>query len=384
MRSHCLPSILLGLLVVLMASCSSEEPLTGSFHFGGPIVYFTDSALEAAVRSVIGKPEGLIHVCDIDTITSFSSTGFNSLDPGIADLRGIEYMTALVELNLYMNHRIYYLSSLSGLSQLRKLNLGCCDRPGEFASLQPLSSLTNLTELSLCARQISDFSDLVTLTNLEVLDLGMNEITDISSLSLLVELRRLILDVNQISDLTPVADLSELTYLRAGFNQITDVSPLSELTKLRKLDLGANHRTCPRSADGLPWGRPPVSTSNLDDGQYANLIEDIGPLAGLTNLEELILNSNFITDLSPLASLTKLEFIWFTSNDIHDIGPLAGLTQLEDVWLGRNQITNILPLVENPGMDDGDWVTLHEEPLDSVSIHVYIPELEARGVWVSL
>jgi len=381
MRTYCLLLIFLGVFVLLMASCSTEESISGSSYYGGPVVRFPDSTLEAAVRSYIGKPEGPIYVSDIDKITSFSCTS-GALDPGIADLTGIQYMTALEELNLYMNHRIYDLSPLSGLSELRQLNLGCCSRPGEFESLEPLSHLVNLTGLTLCARGIRDISDLANLAELEALDLGVNEITDLSALSPLVKLRSLILDDNEISDLTPLANLSELTYLRAGFNQISDVSPLAELTNLRKLDLGANDRACPAAADGAQGDRPPQATPNLDDGEYANLIEDIGPLAGLTELEELILNENLITDLSPLENLTNLTEIWFDRNNIHDIGPLSGLTELKHVWLGYNQITTILPLIENPGINEGDLVTLLEEPLDSVSIHVYIPELQARGVEV--
>lgn len=383
MRTYCLISIVLGIFALLIVSCSSEDSNDGHSHFGGPIVYFPDSALEAAVRGHIGKPDSPICLHDIDTITVFWSEAFNSLDPGIADLTGIEYMTSLVELNLYMNYRINDLSPLAELKQLKKLILGCCDRPGEFESLEPLSHLPKLAELSICARQISEISELADLAQLEVIDLGYNEITDISPLSSLVNLRKLVMDKNQISDLTPVAGLHELTYLRAGFNQISNISPLSGLKNLRKLDLGANDRLCPRSADQSAGDKPPLPSSNLDDGEYANLVEDISPLAGLTNLEGLILNSNFITDLSPLENLTELEYIWLTSNSINDIGPLVRLENLEDVWLGFNQITTILPLVENPGIDNGDWVILWEEPLDSVSIHVYIPELEARGVHIS-
>jgi internalin A len=364
----------------LLVSCSTEDTFEGSS--GGWSDLFPDSALESAVRAHIGKPEGPIYISDIDTITSLSSVGLNGLDPGIQDLTGIQYVSALVTLDFYMNPRIRDISPLTHLAQLKSLNLGCCDVPGEFESVVPISHLSGLTNLCLCNRGIRDLSMLGNLAELEVLDAGINHITDLSPLSALTNLHSLVLDENQISDLSPVASLHELTYLRAGENQIRDLTPLSELTHLHKLDLGLNGRLCPNATDAASPKIPPLQVSALDSIGRGNLIEDIGPLSGLTELTELILNENFISDLSPLTNLTELTLVWLTGNQISDISPLQGLTNLRDVWLGDNQITNILPLVNNPGIGNGDCVWLVHEPLDSVSIYVYIPKLEARGVLV--
>ena len=44
-----------------------------------------------------------------------------------------------------------------------------------------------------------------------------------------------------------------------------------------------------------------------------------------------------------------------------------------------NQISDIEALVNNPGLADGDWVWLGNNPLSETSVNTYIPQLEARG-----
>jgi hypothetical protein len=78
-------------------------------------------------------------------------------------------------------------------------------------------------------------------------------------------------------------------------------------------------------------------------------------LTGLTNLSA---NSEGITDLSGLEYCTSLTYL--------------------SLW--RNKISNISPLVENSGLSKGATVDLMENPLDTKSVDVYIPQLQQRGV----
>ena len=68
-------------------------------------------------------------------------------------------------------------------------------------------------------------------------------------------------------------------------------------------------------------------------------ISDLTPLAGLTNLTELILYRNNIGDLTPLAESTNLTELHLSYNKISDISPLAGLTNLTDLGLKDNNIS---------------------------------------------
>lgn len=301
-----------------------------AYGTGGPIwsfstlsdivIQFPDPGLEEQVRGVIGKPTGDIFVSDVDALTSFGAgTEF------ISDLRGMEYMTALVDLML----------------------------PDNFISdLSPLSSLTALRDLWLFSNQISDLSPLSDLTALSGLYLGANHVSDLSPLSDLPRLMGLYLFGNDVDDLSPLSALTQLEVLGLSQNDVSDLSPLSSLHTLAVLSLCGND------------------------------VSDLSPLSGLTALTMLTLEGNNISDLSGLSDLTELSVLWLDYNNISDISRLSGLVALRDLWLQSNQISDILPLVNNLGLGEGDFVNLRDNPLSDTSINTYIPELQARRVRV--
>ena len=73
-------------------------------------------------------------------------------------------------------------------------------------------------------------------------------------------------------------------------------------------------------------------------------LNDLTPLAGLTQLRDLYIFNNQISDLTPLASLTQLETLDIFNNQISDLTPLASLTQLETLDIANNQISDLTPL----------------------------------------
>lgn len=170
-------------------------------------------------------------------------------------------------------------------------------------------------------------SELAGLTSLTASD---SEIEHLSGLQYCTNLTDLDLWHNQISDISPLADLTNLTGLSVQYNQISDVSPLANLTSLTVLDL---------------W-------------------------------------SNQIDDISPLGNLTSLTYLYLPRNQISDISALANLTNLLEILLYSNQIGDISPLVDNPGLGQGDYVSLKNNPLSSDSIDTYMPQLRERGVAV--
>ena len=77
----------------------------------------------------------------------------------------------------------------------------------------------------------------------------------------------------------------------------------------------------------------------------SNSISDISPLAGLTNLTELIkMGHNPISDISPLASLTKLRRILLNDTEVADLSPLASLRDLEEINVAATRISSLAPL----------------------------------------
>ncbi len=155
-----------------------------------------------------------------------------------------------------------------------------------------------------------------------------------------------------ITDITGIEYCTNLTDLSLYYHQIADISSLSGLTNLSALVL------------------------------HGNQIVDISPLSGLTNLTELYLGDNQIVDISSLSGLTNLDTLNLNYNQIVDISQLSGLANLAWLEILSNQIGDILPLVQNMGINQGDFVSLKSNPLSQASINTYIPQLEARGVEV--
>ncbi len=71
---------------------------------------------------------------------------------------------------------------------------------------------------------------------------------------------------------------------------------------------------------------------------WDNDIEDLSPLASLTDLRELWIPYNLISDLSPLAGLDKLVQLKVYGNKITSLEPLRGLTNLNVLDLRGNPL----------------------------------------------
>ena len=68
-------------------------------------------------------------------------------------------------------------------------------------------------------------------------------------------------------------------------------------------------------------------------------IQDISPLAGLVNLQQLYLCNTQVKDISPLAGLLNLQELNLGSTQVQDISPLVGLLNLRDLYLENTQVS---------------------------------------------
>jgi len=130
--------------------------------------------------------------------------------------------------------------------------------------------------------------------------------------------------------------------------------------------------------------------SNLEKIYYAdnltklnlanNQIVTIDTLYRLRSLDSLVLSHNRISNIDSLSGLTSLQYLHLDSNQIGNIDALAGLINLTHLYLDSNQIDSIYPLVQNYGLDSGDYVSIRDNPISDT---LYIDTLEARGVTVT-
>ena len=120
-----------------------------------------------------------------------------------------------------------------------------------------------------------------------------------------------------------------------------------------------------------------------------NLLASDRGIRSLTGFEHAVcatwldLADNLLSDLSPVSGLTALTRLDLRDNQVSDLSPLSDLTAMTKLELDDNQISDIAPLVSNAGLDDGDIVTLTNNPLSAQSRNTHIPALQARGVEVS-
>ena len=356
-----------------------------------------DPNLAAAVRETLGLGSN----APIDTQTLQRLTTLNAERRRVTNLTGLEHATQLRELHLNRN-QISDVSPLAGLTRLERLILWS----NRISDVSPLAGLTQLNRLHLAGNQISNVGPLANLTRLSVLFLNGNQIQDVSPLAGLVNLTRLRLEGNPITDTSPLASLTKLTdvdieitgpspdsivqipdrNLAAAVQEALGLAPNAFITKQAMSEIKALEAEGVNDLTGLEHATQLESISFLNNG-----IQDLSPLANLTNLTSLDLTgASEIQDLSPLRNLTNLTSLDLTGgtriNDFSPLTSLTGLTSLglfdagiddEDLLviamltnltalgLGFNEITDVSPLAAN--LTNLTWLAVRENPIQDLS-----------------
>ncbi len=201
-------------------------------------------------------PEDAAPIKDIKVRKAVLSMGTNSQDGYISmdelkkleglrvysdDYSGLEYADNLKELTFLFNEDIEItdISSVSKLTQLKKLSIQYCKK---LEDLSAISSLSNLQELYIehCP-EIEDLSAISNLPNLRKLYISScDKIEDLSAISNLSNLQELdISSCYKIKDLSAISGLFNLKSLNIRNLDITDISPISKLENLEELSLSS-------------------------------------------------------------------------------------------------------------------------------------------------
>lgn len=114
-------------------------------------VDFPDPALQAAIRDVIQQPTGDILSQDLQQV---NHVDFG--DRGISDITGIECLTALESLHLYMN-QIVDINSIKNLVELKYVDLD----DNLIVDIGPVSGLVAIERLTLMNDGVVDIGPLV-------------------------------------------------------------------------------------------------------------------------------------------------------------------------------------------------------------------------------
>jgi Leucine-rich repeat (LRR) protein len=79
---------------------------------------------------------------------------------------------------------------------------------------------------------------------------------------------------------------------------------------------------------------------------------DASPLATLTNLETLLLNSSRFTNLEPVQGMTHLSALSIGGTLIRDLSPVRSLTGLKSVDVRDSHVTDLAPLAASRGLEE--------------------------------
>ena len=306
-------------------------------------------------------------------------------DPGLTneDIAPLENMVNLTTLYLPSDSEISDLSSISGLTNLKKFRItgeNSNSSVNNISDLTPLAGLTNLEYLQISGATISDLSPLSGLTNLTTLRIdGFLDIKDLSPLSNLTGLQALWIRASgnngtfYLDDLSPLSGLTQLRELRLDSEGISSFDWAADLTALTSLECYGGEATY-ENVDALS-GMTQLQTLRLPIRSYGDnaVPYDIQGLAGLTELVYLDIPCG-VKDLTPLANLTKLTYLSF-----HNGGNIQGSDKsLEPL---RN-LTNLTQLEFNVDMYDDTPRTIDISPLAGLTkLNVLVISARTNGNW---
>lgn len=315
-----------------------------------------------AVKQCDADKDGVLTKSEAEACEQLNFDGLLIMD-SIYDIRGIEYFTNLVHLDLH----VQYVQDISPVANLKKLEWFDACYVG-ISDVSSLAGLTNLKEIRLCHNNITDISSLKNLTELEFFEVDYNQIEDVSvlenfenlhyaglsnnkikitgDLSVLNDpytedyyINELDLSNNEISDLSGLKGLSDVEQFKKinlSNNKISDISVLESFKYVEILNLSGNEIVDVTPIKGL-------LSANLNDLNLANnKISDIAALS-IGSIVDLNLSQNEISDISALEKLDDLNEIHLNDNNLEDISALSG-ADLYKIEAANNKINDISAL----------------------------------------
>ena len=319
-----------------------------SYTVGGVVkeMEFTDTAIEAAIREILGADDGrILYTNDLWGISEFTvPSGAESYD----DLQSLAFLkTLVIERGPYAD-----MSSISALENLTELTI--TNTSVSASAFEGIASLPLLEKLTISDCSLSTLAPLEQAQNLTYLDVSNNVVSNLAPLSGLTKLTEVYLQDNAIGDISPLASLSSLEKLDVSGNTLTSLSPLAEVTGLTWLKADANG-IADLSGIGNLSALAYLSVNN-------NQLTSVTELSGCSALTELYLSTNSLTDISVLAGLEKLTDLDFSYNSVENIPAFSTTCALVTIDGTKNLITSLEPLdglenLNNVHMDYNEGIT---------------------------
>lgn len=208
------------------------------------------------------------------------------------------------ELDLSKNMQILDLAPLSGMTQLKRLNLSGTG----ISSLFPIRNLTQLEILDISSTTVRDLSVLKYASSIKELNISNTRIQNLQSLANFSRLERLYMEKTSVDDITPLSKLLRLQELDANGSPIPTIEPLRYLSQLTRVNL-----------------------SNAP-------IMSIDALSRKDKMERLDISKTKVLDLGPLSDASSLKILRCDDTRIASLAPLSNLPNLTNVYCDRTDI----------------------------------------------
>lgn len=214
------------LVMLLLGGCGSPVPEP---------VAFQNPLIEDALRKELNQPEGALYADDLLLVTSFYYRHGDILEPlPPFDLQDLELLKNLSEVHIERVH-VEHIEALSSLHQLTALSLQHC----AFDNMPSFDALTQIEEISLNYSVIADLEsvtvELKKARRLKELHMTHSDISDISFLADMEHLERFSAFRSAVNDAAVFRSTPNLKELDLRSTGITDFSPLYELQHLEYL-----------------------------------------------------------------------------------------------------------------------------------------------------
>jgi len=379
---------------LILASCSKTaenehlpeycRTYTGFMEFASADIYELLGGINSTeYLSTISKNELIFVVyednreIDLDGIQCFQNLTSLTLEgPAFKDISPISALKNIQQITLESTN-VVNISSFRNLSKVNNLTIA---NTKTLQSVEGVEEMTKLTYLNLSDNGIVNVDELNQLINLDTLILSNNEISFFPSINQLEKLETLDVSNNTISRLgEDLSGLRNLKNLDMSENELCDISTLDDLVNLETLDLSFNDLGCnPTSPDFSSLeGATKLRSLKLNDNNLSsisdltgrnlpletlllenNMLDDISPISGFTQLKQLTIFNNNISDISELSDMDNITQIDLSENNISDFSNLRSIDDLEIIDLSDNVITFI------PDISDS-WPSLTTLNLES-------------------
>lgn len=196
-----------------------------------------------------------------------------------------------------------------------------------------LAQLSSLEWLDVSRSDLQDFSFLAALPQLRHLDVSSTSFGDAGALACCDKLEFLNIRTTHLRDGLEVLTGKPLQELRLNANEFADLGPLQGLNGLKRLEV--NMSECWDGMGAILQGFPLMEELKIEGVRQGFDTRSIDFLYAMPRLKHLDIYVDAMEDLAPIATLSELEHLRISAKRIGSSVTLAGLRSLKTIRFSR-------------------------------------------------